>query len=237
MVATFILVFSLPSFLLLPKDREAQMTVRQAAVWGLTSFRELWAEVMKEREMRRFLLAYFIYIDGVLTAYGIAATLAESTFGFTQDEQILLIIAVQFTALFGALTLAKPTDRIGPKKVLTGVLLLWVGAAIGIYFVSSKAAFAALALIAGVGLGAAQSVSRAFMASLIPKGRESEMFGFYALCGRSSSVIGPLIFGQVALRTGGNERLAVMAVSVLFVAGLFLLQRVGDSKAPAVATT
>jgi UMF1 family MFS transporter len=209
------------------------MSVREAAIWGLGSFRALWGEVMKERELRRFLLAYFIYIDGVLTAYGIAATLAETTFGFDQNEQILLIIAVQFTALFGALTLAKPTDRIGPKKVLTGVLVLWVVAALSIYFVTSKAAFAALALLAGVGLGAAQSVSRAFMSSLVPKGRESEMFGFYALCGKSSSVIGPLVFGQVALRTGGNQRLAVMAVSVLFVAGLFLLQRVRDPKATA----
>lgn len=236
MVAVFFLVFSLPSFFRLPKDREAQMTVGQAAAWGLSSFRELWGEVMKERELRRFLLAYFIYIDGVLTAYGMAAQLAESTFGFTQNEQILLIIAVQFTALFGALSLARPTDRIGPRKVLTGVLVLWIFAAVSIYFVTSKAAFAVLALIAGVGLGAAQSVSRAFMSSLIPKGRESEMFGFYALCGRSSSVIGPLIFGQVALATGGNQRLAVMAISVLFVAGLFLLQRVIDPKARVAAT-
>jgi len=231
MVAAFFIVFSLPTFFLLPKDREARMTVREAAVWGLTSFRELWGEVMAEKEMRRFLLAYFIYIDGVLTAYGMAATLAETTFGFEQDELIMLILAIQFTALFGALALAKPTDRIGPKKVLTGVIVLWVGAALSIYFVTSKTSFAVLALIAGFGLGAAQSVSRAFMASLIPKGRESEMFGFYALCGRSSSVIGPTIFGQVALWTGGNQRLSVMAISVLFVAGFFLLQRVSDPKA------
>jgi UMF1 family MFS transporter len=127
--------------------------------------------------------------------------------------------------------LAKPTDRIGPKKVLTGVLVLWVGAAVSIYFVTSKPAFAVLALIAGFGLGAAQSVSRAYMSSLIPRGRESEMFGFYALCGRSSSVIGPMVFGQVAFLTGGNQRLAVAAITVLFVAGLALLQRVDDPKA------
>jgi UMF1 family MFS transporter len=231
MVATLFTVFSLPSFFLLPKDREAEMSVREAAVWGLTSFRELWGEVIKQKELRRFLLAYFIYIDGVLTAYGMAATLAETTFGFTQNELILLILAIQFTALFGALVLAKPTDRIGPKKVLTGVLVLWVGAAVSIYFVTSKPAFAVLALIAGFGLGAAQSVSRAYMSSLIPRGRESEMFGFYALCGRSSSVIGPMVFGQVAFLTGGNQRLAVAAITVLFVAGLALLQRVDDPKA------
>jgi MFS transporter, UMF1 family len=231
MVASFFLVFAIPSLMYLPGDGRGEMTVPQAAAWGLTSFRELWGEVMRERELRRFLLAYFVYIDGVLTAYAMAATLAETTFGFEPDELIYLIIAIQVTALFGALTLAKPTDRIGPKKVLTGVLLLWVGAAFSIYFITSKAAFAALALVAGFGLGAAQSVSRAFMASLIPEGRESSMFGFYALCGKSSSVIGPFVFGQVALWSGGNQRLSVMTISVLFVAGLFLLQRVRDPKA------
>jgi len=68
------------------------------------------------------------------------------------------------------------------------------------------------------------------MSSLIPEGRESEMFGFYALCGKSSSVIGPLVFGYVAVATGGNQKLAVMAISVLFVLGLILLQRVDDPR-------
>jgi UMF1 family MFS transporter len=69
------------------------------------------------------------------------------------------------------------------------------------------------------------------MASMIPDGREAEFFGFYTFCGRSSSVLGPLIFGYVALATGGDQRLAVMAISVLFLAGLILLQRVRDPKA------
>jgi UMF1 family MFS transporter len=84
---------------------------------------------------------------------------------------------------------------------------------------------------AGFGLGSVQAASRAFMASLIPTGRESEMFGFYALCGKSSSVIGPTVFGYIAVVTGGNQKLAVMMISVLFVVGLVLLQRVRDPKA------
>jgi UMF1 family MFS transporter len=112
--------------------------------------------------------------------------------------------------------------------VITGVLFLWIAVALSIYFVTTQAAFAVLALVAGFGLGSVQAASRAFMASLIPRGRESEMFGFYALCGKSSSIIGPLVFGYVAFATGGNQRLAVMAISVLFVIGLVLLQRVED---------
>lgn len=235
MVASTFLVFSMPTFLYLPKDEAGSMSVPQAAIWGLTSFRELWGEVMAHKELRRYLLAYFFYIDGVLTAIYMSSTLASNTFGYEQAELIYLYLAIQIAALIGAFLLAKPTDRVGPKKVVTGVLGLWITIAIAIFFIESKAAFAVVGLLAGFGLGSIQAASRAFMASLIPDGRESEMFGFYALCGKSSSVIGPLIFGQVALMTGGNQKLSVMSISVLFVFGAILLQRVKDPKAAPVA--
>jgi UMF1 family MFS transporter len=69
------------------------------------------------------------------------------------------------------------------------------------------------------------------MASLIPRGRESEMFGFYALCGKSSSIFGPLIFGATTYLAGGNQRPAFLAIAAMFVIGLVLLQRVNDPKA------
>ncbi|MGB0542245.1 MAG: MFS transporter [Longimicrobiales bacterium] len=235
MVASTFLVFSMPTFLYLPKDEAGSMSVPQAAIWGLTSFRELWGEVMAQKELRRYLLAYFFYIDGVLTAIYMSSTLASNTFGYEQAELIYLYLAIQIAALIGAFLLAKPTDRVGPKKVVTGVLGLWITIAIAIFFIESKAAFAMVGLLAGFGLGSIQAASRAFMASLIPDGRESEMFGFYALCGKSSSVIGPLIFGQVALMTGGNQKLSVMSISVLLVFGAILLQRVKDPKAAPVA--
>ena len=230
MVVAFFVVFSLPSFLVLPKDEPGTMTVVGAAKWGITSFRQILDEVLKERELSRFLLAFFFYIDGVLTAIVMAMTLATTTFGLSQTEGTVLFLILQFSALVGAFALAKPTDRYGPKKVLTGVLVLWIVAALSIYFVTSKEAFYVLAMGAGLGLGSAQAASRAFMASLIPDGKEAEMFGFYTLCGKSSSVVGPMLFGYVAVVTG-NQRFAVMAISILFIAGMLLLQRVKDPKA------
>lgn len=233
MVAAFFVLFSIPAFRYLPRDEPGDMKVGQAALWGVTNFRVVWGEVLKVKDLRRFLLAFFFYIDGVLTAIVMTGTMAVKTFGYSGDELIYLFLAVQVSALAGAFALAKPTDTIGPKKVLSGVLFLWVAVVVSIYFVDSKLAFASLVLIGGFGLGSVQAASRAFMASLIPDGRESEMFGFYALCGKSSSVIGPMLFGYIALVTGGNQKLAVMALSVLFVVGWLLLQRVNDPKAAA----
>jgi UMF1 family MFS transporter len=64
------------------------------------------------------------------------------------------------------------------------------------------------------------------MTLLIPPGKEAELFGFYAFCGKSSSVIGPLVFGGVSYALGGNQRAAILAVGLFFIVGLGLLQRV-----------
>ena len=78
-------------------------------------------------------------------------------------------------------------------------------------------------------MGVVQAASRAMMASLIPKGREAEMFGFYAFCGKSSSILGPLLFGSISHALGGNQRVALLSVIAFFFVGFILLQRV---KAP-----
>jgi UMF1 family MFS transporter len=156
---------------------------------------------------------------------------AATTLKFTTPEVIKLFLAVQFSALAGALALARPTDRWGAKRVITVTLLLWIGVSVGAYFAQTKASFVAVAVTAGLGLGSIQAASRALMASLIPRGKESELFGFYALCGKSSSILGPLVFGAVSYLTG-NQRAAVAAVGVFFLTGLILLQRVRPALPP-----
>ena len=232
MVFAMFLVFSIPSFWFLPADDpRGKESIGNSAKWGVSNFISLWKEVMAVKPVRNFLIAYFFYIDGVLTATYMAATLASTTFGYTQNELIYLFFLIQLSALVGAFLLAKPTDLLGPKKILNGVLVLWICVALGVYFVpdSSKLGFASLGLLAGFGLGSVQSASRSFMARLTPKGKEAEIFGFYAFCGKSSSVVGPLVFGYVAFLTGGNQKLAIMTVSILFIIGLMLLQPVPEN--------
>jgi UMF1 family MFS transporter len=223
-VAAFFAVFSLPAFLVLPGSEP-----RPAAfdVWRLAR------DVFGRPELRRFLLAYFVYLDGVETTIYFSGIFAAKTLGFTTPEVIKLFLAVQASALAGSLLLARPTDRWGPKRVLTGTLFLWIGVSIGAYLAQTKAMFFGVAVIAGFGLGPVQAASRALMASLIPRGQEAEMFGFYAFCGKSSAVLGPLVFGAVSYLLSGNQRAAVAAVGVFFAVGLVLLQRVRPASPPA----
>ena len=155
-----------------------------------------------------------------------ASVFAATTLGFEAQELILLFIIVQLAALTGAFALARPTDRWGAKNVINLTLLLWTGVVVGAYFVQTKPVFFVLAVAAGFGLGSVQAASRSLMAALIPPGKEAEMFGFYALCGKSSSILGPVVFGQVSLAFGGNQRVAILAIGAFFLTGLILLQRV-----------
>ena len=233
LVAGFFLLFSVPAFLFLPADRKGDMTVPEAARWGLTHFKTIVGEVWRLKELRNFLFAFFFYIDGVLTIIVYAGLIATQTFGFDQTDTIVLFLIVQFSALIGAFSLAKPTDRWGPKKVLNAVLVVWIMVSIAAFFVQDSNVFYAMAVVAGLGLGSVQAASRSFMASLIPDGKEAEMFGFYALCGKSSSVLGPTLFGYITVLGGGNQRPGFLMLTCLFVLGLFLLQRVRDPRAAA----
>ena len=225
-VALLFAVASVPSFLLLPPDRPGTKTLTRATTDGITGFRKIVGEVLAERELRRFLLAFFFYIDGVLTVIWFASVFAATTLGFEAQELILLFIIVQLAALTGAFALARPTDQWGAKNVINLTLLLWTGVVVGAYFVQTKPGFFVLAVAAGFGLGSVQAASRSLMAALIPPGKEAAMFGFYALCGKSSSILGPVVFGQVSLAFGGNQRMAVLALGAFFLTGLILLQRV-----------
>jgi len=225
-IAGAFFVFSLPAFLNLPRDAAPRRGVLAAGLGGL---RESWStlrEILRLRETRRFLLAYFFFEDGVNTVTYFAAGFASKTLSFSDEQAILLFSVVQLSALVGAMLWAKPTDRWGPKRVVMIMLVQWSVVVIAAYFVQSKSQFFIIAVLAGTGLGAIQAASRAFMSTLIPKGREADFFGFYSLCGKSAAVMGPLLFGVVSRTAHGNQRLAILSVLALFIIGGFLLRRV-----------
>jgi UMF1 family MFS transporter len=223
--AAFFAIFSLPAFLFLPGDTRGNVTSVQAGTRGAEqawkTIRELW----RRKEPRKFLLAYLLYEDGVNTVIVFSSIFAATTLHFGTGELVGLYITVQVTALIGAFVLAKPTDTWGPKKVVMLSLVLWVLVAVTAYFVQTKPQFWAVACIAGLGLGTVQAGTRAFYTQFVPKGGEAEYFGVYSLVGKSSAILGPLVFGAVS-STFGSQRPAILSVAAFFIIGLILLSRV-----------
>ena len=219
-------LFALPSFLILPEDRPSQVGVIEAVRESILGTARTVRDVLTFRELRRFLGAYLLYEDGVNTVIFFSSIFAARTLGFGMTQLIGLYLLVQLTALVGAFLWGKPTDSLGPKVVVLCMLVLWIGVVIAAYLVDSQRQFYLLAAVAGSGLGAIQAASRTFMTSLIPKGREGEFFGCYALCGKTASILGPLVFGTVSYTLAGDQRAAILAIGLFFLMGLILLLRV-----------
>lgn len=180
------------------------------------------------RQVARFLLAFFIYNDGILTVISFASIFAQQSLNFSLQEIIVLFAVVQGSGIVGSLIFGVVTDKIGPKKTITINLVLWLFVVAAAYFVQSKMMFFGISIVAGSSLGASQSASRSLMALLTPKEREAEFFGFYdGLCGKASAVVGTFLFGLISYLSG-NQRLSIVFIGLFFIAGLILLQKVDD---------
>ncbi|MBF0487698.1 MAG: MFS transporter [Nitrospirae bacterium] len=228
LVAVFIVVFALPAFINLPGDNKAQsagMSVVEAAIYNATRILGSLRELLRQGELRRFLLSFFMYQDGMNTVIVFCSIFAAATLNFNNAELIYLFMTVQVTACAGSMIMAKPIDVWGPKRVIAISLVLWSAVAIVSYFVTTKVEFFVVATTAGLGLGTVQAASRAFFAGFIPEGRESEYFGVYSMVGKTSAILGPLLFGMMSAYFK-SQRPAIVSISMFFVVGLILLLRV-----------
>lgn len=223
MVAVFFALFSMPSFLFLPKDMKGELSVFHAGIKGFRYTLNTLKEIWERKEARKFLISYFIYGDGVNTVIVFSSIFAATTLGFKPQELIALYLIVQITALLGAFVMAKPIDLWGPKKVVIISLLMWTSVATIAFFIQTKTQFWALASFAGLGLGTVQAATRAFYTQFIPERKEAEYFGVYSLVGKSSAILGPLIFGQVST-TFGSQRPAILSVAAFFLIGMIILR-------------
>ena len=247
-VSVFFLALSLPAFFLLPGDgapdengpeasgpaegKSALKRMVRYAVEGtkgaLSALRQLWIE---DPGARWFLLSYLFFQDAVNTVIIFSSIFASHSLGFGPAELVALYLLVQLTALLGALAMAKPTDRWGPKKVIVLTLVLWVLVAAAAALVRQKGQFWAIAGVAGLGLGSIQAASRTLFSRFVPPGRQSEYFGVYSMIGKTSAIAGPLIFGLVS-RLTGSERPAVASVGALFILGLLFIAPAREPAAP-----
>ncbi|MGA3243480.1 MAG: MFS transporter [Bacteroidota bacterium] len=228
--AAFFLVFSLPMFLWVPEPmtetKQQTAIIRSGFEQASRTLRALFVE-RRHPSLARFLIAFFIYNDAILTIIAFAAIFAKKMLHMSDRETIVFFAIVQTSAVVGSFLFGFVTDKIGPKKTITITLVIWFAITVGAYFVTTVSTFYIVALGAGTAIGSSQSASRSLMALLTPKEREAEFFGFYdGLCGKASAAVGPTVYGIIADLT--NQRIAVLFISLFFLAGLVLLQGVSE---------
>ena len=233
-VAVWWFVFSIPLMLYVPEPGVARSTTAgQAVILGFKQLRQTFAEVRQLRIVFLFLLAYWLYIDGVDTIVRMSVDYGMSL-GFDADSLIVAILITQFVGFPAAVGFGFIGQRLGPKKGILIAIAIYILVTIWAFFMDNVNEFYALAITIGLVQGGVQSLSRSLYARLIPANKAAEYFGFYNMLGKFAAILGPLMIGFVGLLTG-SPRLSLLSIVVLFVAGAFLLMRVDEEEGIRIA--
>ena len=210
------------TFGLMKEHAKPQMT-RQSQVGRWQQLVQTFKEARAYKDFMQLLACAVAYQGGVAVAITLAAIYAEQVIGFEPQETMMLIFVLNIAALVGSLVLGYAQDRIGHKLALTLTLWGW-GLTCGLAALStSKEMFWWAAVLAGVCMGSSQSTGRAMAGLFIPSNRLAEFFGLWAFAIRLASILGPMGYGLMTWATGGNQRLAIAATSILFLLGWLLL--------------
>jgi UMF1 family MFS transporter len=248
LTAIWFIIFVLPMFLLTP-DYPPKLRVREALREGLLELRQTLGELPQRQSMAAFLLANMIYTDGLVSLFAFGGIYAAGTFGWHTIQigtfGIMLAIAGAIGAWFGG----KLDDSLGPKRVIAGsamILLLSIVAILlvdrdSILFVkvapptaggalfsgAAERAYLVLGCLIGMAGGPLQAASRTLLVRLAPKDRIAQYFGLFALTGKVTSFVGPLLIGAITAITA-SQKAGMAVLVVFFVAGLALLTRVKE---------
>lgn len=206
---------------------------------GFGQLKNTLKELRSFPETLKFLLAYFLYNDGIQTVIAVSATFAAAPLlrgglGMDTGTLTLVILMIQFMAFFGALLWGKLAGWIGAKRSVVLSLVIWSGVVVyayfGLYGDSRTLQFFILGAFIALVMGGSQAISRSLFARFIPKGREAEYYSFYEVSERGTSWIGPLLFGLMN-QVFGSLRPALLSLIFFFLAGLVLLPFVNVEKA------
>ena len=227
-VAVWWAVFSLPTFMNVTETGSLSIstsflfTMKEAFRAVISTIRE----IKKFKRVALFLVAYWLYIDGVDTIIRMA-TAYGSDIGLSTSSMITALILTQFIGFPATLIFGVYADKIGFKRVLTIGVSVYILICFYSAYMSTALEFYILAGTVGLVQGGIQAISRSFFSNLIPKNKEAQFFGFYNLVGKSAVIVGPALVSWVALMFG-NPRYGILSLLFLFVPGLILLRMVPE---------
>jgi UMF1 family MFS transporter len=220
-VAVWWVAFAIPLFRVIPEpavklgenERPGENPLRVALVRLVQTFRDL----RGYKAAFLMLIAFLIYNDGIgtiirmATAYGTEIGIGESS--LIAAIMLVQFVGVPFSFLFGTLA-----GKIGTKPAIYVGLAAYMAISVLGYRMQDGTDFLILACLVGVVQGGTQALSRSLFASMIPRHRSGEFFGFWGVFEKFAGIFGPLIF-TVTLAVTGSSRNAILSVILFFVVG------------------
>jgi UMF1 family MFS transporter len=219
-------LFSIPLFRRVPEPSAARETdpAINPVKAGFSRLATTFREVTRYKQLLLFLIAFWIYNDGIGTIIKMATAYGDEIGLELTDMTIALImtqfVGIPFSFLFG--TLAK---KLGTKRSILLALGVYTLISIAGYFMRTAAHFYILAFLVGTVQGGSQALSRSLYAAMVPKHKTAEFFGFFSTSSKFAGIAGPLLFGVVS-QIAGQSRLSIVSLIVFFTVGGLLLTRV-----------
>ena len=235
-------IFSLPIILFVDEPKyHDEKSLTDSIKDGLSQFKSTFDEIRNLKVVATFLVAYWLYIDGVDTVVRMAADFAI-TLGFDQIAIMGALVLIQFIAFFATLIYIKIASKIGLKNGIYAGIVAYMLILCGGYFVTEIWHFYCIAILIGCFQGGIQSLSRSLYSRIIPEKKSAEYYGFYNMLGKFAAVVGPLLMGTVTLLlndiTGDEQqaaRFGLLSVGILFILGAYVFSKVDIAEGEAIA--
>jgi len=222
-------VFSLPFFRYVPEPSlRNKYAGGNPLAEGFSRVASTFREVKRYRQLLIFLIAFWIYNDGISTIIKMATAYGDEIGIKVTDMAIALIVTqfvgVPFSFLFGALA-----RRLGAKPLLFLALGVYTCISLAGYCMRTATHFYILAFMVGTVQGGSQALSRSLYAAMVPRHKAAEFFGFFSTSGKFAGIAGPLLFGLISQITG-RSRLSILSLIIFFVVGGILLACVDEKQ-------
>ena len=186
-------------------------------------------ELVKEKHIFVFLLAFFFYIDGVYTVIDMATAYGQAL-GLDSTGLLLALLVTQIVAFPSVLIFGRLVKKVKPETIITICIAAYFCIAVYAYWLDTQLDFWILAVMVGIFQGTIQALSRSYFAKIIPAEKSGEYFGIYDICGKGASVVGTALVSFLSQATG-SINIGVSALSVMFLVGLLLFRTVAKMSA------
>lgn len=236
-VAIWWAVFSIPFFVRVPEPPLSGSAPagppRVVLVEGFARLVKTFREVRKFRQLFIFLVAFWVYSDGIGTIIRMATAYGDEI-GIGITDMTLALVLTQFIAVPFTMIFARHAHRFGAKRSIMLTLWVYMIVSVSAYFMNTAWHFYLLALAVGTVQGGAGALSRSLYGAMVPKSRSAEFFGFYSLSAKFAGIFGPMVFGVVS-QLVGHSRFSIASVVFFFIVGAVLLKRVDVDEGKRVA--
>jgi len=227
-VALWWFIFSLPIYLNVkePTQSSSGKSVNRIITEAFSSLVNTARSIKEYKSAVIFLLAYFLYMDGVDTIIRMATSYG-SDIGLSATSMIQALLLTQFVGFPATLVFGYYADKFGYKYSLSFAIIVYIFVVLFSSQMDTALEFYVVACVVGLVQGGVQAISRSFFSTLIPTNKAAEFFGFYNFIGKSSVFIGPFMVSGIALVTGCPSY-GILSLLILFIPGLILLWMVPD---------